>query len=132
MKLLFITLYKIYEKLDDETTEKKLSSYKNVVYHHFIPKMKELQVYNSGNIEVCINNYFDNYYDMRNDIVHRGEKYDKFSAENFTNIVSDIVKLVTYGMGYSIENNFTQYFNKNYIISDHVDIEEILSRYESI
>ncbi|PTE76431.1 hypothetical protein BUY85_11710 [Staphylococcus equorum] len=124
--------YKIYEKLDDETTEKKLSSYKNVVYHHFIPKMKELQVYNSGNIEVCINNYFDNYYYMRNDIVHRGEKYDKFSAENFTNIVSDIVKLVTYGMGYSIENNFTQYFNKNYIISDHVDIEEILSRYESI
>lgn len=124
--------YKIYENLDDDTAKKKLSSYKNVVYHHFIPKMKELQVYNSENIKVCSDIYFNDYYDMRNNIVHSGETYDKFSTENFTNIVSDIVKLVTYGMKYAVKNKFTQYFNKNYIISDNINIKEILSRYESI
>ncbi|WP_436860791.1 hypothetical protein [Staphylococcus caeli] len=121
--------YKIKEKLDSSDAQKKLSSYKNVVYHHFIPKLSELQVDYSENIKICINNYFDNYYDMRNNIIHRGEKYNKISSENFTIIVSDIIKLVTYGMKNAVENEFTQYFNNNYVISSNININEIISKY---
>lgn len=49
-------------------------------------------------IKNCIDKYKKDYYPMRNKIVHEGLSYEREDAFKFQEIVSDIIKLITFTM----------------------------------
>lgn len=52
----------------------------------------------------------NNYYTMRNKIIHGGGSYEKRDAEEFKEIVSNIIRSITYGIHKTTINSSVSYF----------------------
>lgn len=123
--------YKIMQiKNDKDISNIMQQQFKNVVSQHFIPIIRKLSLSNHKYIEKAINNFLDNYTSMRNKVVHEGKSYNLNETEEFFNIISDILRMVTDGMKTCEINDFTKYFTKFNVLNENINIEEIIKKYE--
>lgn len=124
--------YYIYdENLSEDKAKNKTSKFKNSIYDHLFPKIIDgLDLPNGQVFKNCLNNYFDNYYDFRNDIVHNGYNATETEAKEFLTIIFDIYTLMSYGLNKTnVSSKFANYYKSHYFSSSDVPINEIVNKY---
>lgn len=123
--------YKLEKNLSDEKIKNKLGcGYANVINDHLIKTIEKLNLNNYEEIKNCINEYMEKYYDMRNKIVHSGATYKKEDAIKFKEIVTDIIRLITFSMKNTVVSDFSKEFNTYNIISQKIDVNNIKRKYK--
>lgn len=124
--------YYIYdENLSEDKAKNKTSKFKNSIYDHLFPKIIDgLDLPNGQVFKNCLNNYFVNYYNFRNDIVHNGYNATETEAKNFLTIIFDIYTLMSYGLNKTnVSSKFANYYKSHYFSSSDVPINEIVNKY---
>ena len=81
-------------------------------------------------IKNCIDKYKKDYYPMRNKIVHEGLSYEREDAFKFQEIVSDIIKLITFTMKNVKASDLSKEFNTYNIINRKVNVNSIKEKYK--
>ncbi|WP_259569072.1 hypothetical protein [Clostridium botulinum] len=122
--------YEINKLLDSEKIKDILDcGYKNIINDHLLKIIEKLNLEYKEEIINCFSKYKDDYYPMRNKIVHEGKSYKERDAEEFKEIVSNAVRLITYGMHKATNDSFVSYFTTYNILSEELDIESIKDKY---
>ncbi len=132
----FITKFlERYYKLDQQLSDGKISNklacgYRNIIKDQLLKIVRKLNLNNSYEIENCINQYIDNYYPMRNKIVHEGLSYSKDEALKFQAIVNDIIRLLVFNMKNAMMSDFSKEFNMYNIHNENINMESIKEKYK--
>ena len=114
-----------YYKLDEKLRNILECGYANLIKDH----LKKI-IDNSYVIKNCIDKYKKDYYPMRNKIVHEGLSYEREDAFKFQEIVSDIIKLITFTMKNVEASDFSKEFNTYNIINRKVNVNSIKEKYK--
>lgn len=132
----FITKFlERYYKLDQQLSDGKISNklaggYRNIIKDQLLKIVRKLNLNNSYEIENCINQYIDNYYPMRNKIVHEGLSYSKDEALKFQAIVNDLIRLLVFNMKNAMMSDFSKEFNMYNIHNENINMESIKEKYK--
>lgn len=128
----FVEKFKVQiEHLDEKKVNNIIEGgYKNLLYDH-LAKIIANKLILKNHIEIfrCIDRYYNVYYPMRNDIVHRGKEYKKNDAKAFQDIISDLIRMITYNMHKLSGNVFIEEFKKYNIINEEIKIDSIIQKY---
>ena len=119
------------ENKNEQEVNDKIKTFKNSIYHHLFPKIIDgLDLPNEQALKNCLTNYYDNYYDFRNDIVHNGYNATETEAKEFLTIIFDIYTLMSYGLNKTtVSSNLVNYYKSHYFSSSDVPINEIVNKY---
>lgn len=119
------------ENKNEQEANDKIKTFKNSIYHHLFPKVIDgLNLPNGQALKNCLTNYYDNYYDFRNKIVHNGYNATEKESKEFLSIIFDIYTLMSYGLNKTtVSSNFVNYYKSHYFSSSDAPINEIVNKY---
>ncbi|WP_260677831.1 hypothetical protein [Staphylococcus haemolyticus] len=124
--------YYIYDKnLSKDDAKNKTSKFKNSIYDHLFPKVIDgLNLPSGEALKNCLNIYYYDYYDFRNEIVHNGYNASEKEAKDFLTTILDIYTLISYGLNNTgVSSNFVNYYKSHYFSSSGTSINGVANKY---
>lgn len=123
-----------YYRLKIQKSEEKIKNilacgYSNLINDHLIPLLEKMNIHSSEAIKNAINLYLEEFYNMRNRIVHRGKEYKREHAENFRVIVTDLINMIVFEISNQSNDNFVEYIKTYFKLNEAFNIDEVANKY---